>query len=150
MAWQRTYDLPLTIVNSANMFGERQQRSAFLPLIVEYLQRDAIVPVHARDGQLGVRHYSYVGNVVDELLAELRRDESVGRVQLGGQRTLNNLELVEEVAVIMDVQPKWQLCEATVGRPGYDQHYPVLSDGWAPRIRFDEALERTVRWYLDT
>lgn len=148
-AWQRTYDLPLTVINSANMIGERQRETAFLPLVVDHLQRDAVVPIHAVDGRLGRRHYSYVGNVVDELVRELRRAAPSGRVQLGGQRTLTNLELVEEVAVVMGVQPKWQLFEATVGRPGYDPFYPTLDDDWTPRVPFGRALERTVRWYLD-
>lgn len=149
LAWQRTFNLPITIVNSANMIGERQQDAAFLPLVIRHLQRNQTVSVHTHNGQLGTRHYSYVGNVVDELLAELRRDTPTGRLQLGGQRTLSNLELLEEVAVIMGVQPKWVLADAELDRPGYDQSYPSLDGGWMPRVPFGKALERTVRWYLD-
>lgn len=149
LAWQRTYRLPLTIVNSANMIGERQQEGAFLPVVVDDVKHGRIVRVHTVAGQLGVRHYSYVGNVVDELLAELRRDEPAGRRQLAGQVTLTNLELVEAVGKILNVTPKWQVYDVSQYRPGYDQHYPVLSGSWTPRVPFTEALERTVRWYFD-
>jgi dTDP-D-glucose 4,6-dehydratase len=148
-AWQRTYGVPLTIVNSANMIGERQRETAFLPTVVEHVRQNAVVPVHAHDGEFGVRHYSYVGNVVAELVAELQRDEPSGRLLLGGQRTLTNLELVEAVAAVIGVEPYWRSVEATVGRPGYDQRYPSLGSTWEPRVPFHEALERTVRWYLD-
>jgi len=149
LAWARTYRLPLTIVNSANMIGERQQDGAFLPIVVDDLRNGRIVQVHTADGKLGTRHYSYVGNVVDELLAELRRGRPAGRLQLPGQRTFNNLELVEAAARIVGVTPKWQVYDVTQYRPGYDQHYPVLPGNWTPRVTFDDALERTVRWYLD-
>lgn len=150
LAWRRTFDVPLTIVNSANMIGERQQETAFLPFVVAELRASRIVPVHVHDGRLGQRHYSYVGNVVDELVAELRRERPTGRVTLPGQQTLTNLELVQAAACVMGVTPKWRLTEASQTRPGYDQHYPSLSGQWAPRVPFDEALERTVRWYVDS
>jgi dTDP-glucose 4,6-dehydratase len=150
LAWARTYRLPLTIVNSANMIGERQQDGAFLPIVVDDLRNGRIVQVHTAAGKLGIRHYSYVGNVVDELLAELRRSRPAGRLQLPGQQTFNNLELVEEIAKIVGVTPKWQVYDVTQYRPGYDQHYPVLPGDWTPRVTFDEALERTVRWYLES
>jgi dTDP-glucose 4,6-dehydratase len=149
LAWARTYEVPLTIVNSANMIGERQQDGAFLPIVVSDLANDRIVQAHTIGGTLGVRHYSYVGNVVDELLTELKRDAPSGRLQLPGQQTFNNLELVEAVARVVGVTPKWQVYDVSRYRPGYDQHYPVLNGNWTPRVPFDEALERTVRWYLE-
>lgn len=149
LAWQRTFDVPLTIVNSANMIGERQQETAFLPFVVSEVRAGRIVPVHTHNGLLGIRHYTYVGNVVDELIAELHRETPTGRIQLGGQRTLTNLELVQEVGRVLDITPKWTLVDGSVNRPGYDQHYPDLGSWTDARISFDDGLDRTVRWYID-
>jgi dTDP-glucose 4,6-dehydratase len=148
-SWRRTYDLPLTIVNSANMIGERQGETAFLPLVVDNVVHNRSTPIHVRGNVIGERHYTYVGNVVDELIAEIQRPEPCGRLQLGGQQTLTNVEVVRRVGDILGVTPRWHSIEATGVRPGYDQHYPQLCDDWRPREAFDLALARTVRWYAD-
>jgi dTDP-glucose 4,6-dehydratase len=39
-------------------------------------------------------------------------------------------------------------------RPGHDRRYALNSSkltalGWAPEYPFDQALQHTIRWYLD-
>lgn len=148
-AWRRTYDVPVTVVNSANMFGERQRGDAFIPLVVQHVRDGFAVPVHMKNGVPGSRSYSYVGNVVDELVAELARNQPSGRVQLGGQQRLTNIELVQEISKILGHDARWTEIDGDTARPGYDQVYPELSNDWRPRVSFDDALRQTVTWYID-
>jgi dTDP-glucose 4,6-dehydratase len=148
-AWRRTYELPVTIVNSANMIGERQRADAFLPIVVQLVRDGFTVPVHAKEDVVGSRNYSYVGNVVDELVAELRREHPSERIKLDGQATLSNIELVEEIGKIVGREPRWTKVDGDQVRPGYDQLYPKLGGEWQPAVPFSDALRRTVRWYLD-
>lgn len=148
LAWRRTYDVPVTIVNSANMIGERQHVGAFLPLVVYSIIENRVINVHATNGVVGSRHYSYVGNVVDELLAELHRTVPSERIQLGGQETLSNTELIARVSTLLDREPRWRLVESSHDRPGYDLLYPQLDTQWRPTVTFAEALQRTVDSYV--
>ncbi len=156
-AWSRTYGIPSTIVASANMFGERQGDTAFVPLIVRALITGSTLGVHYADGQPGQRSYTYVRNVaeriVDELLAT--RDyrapvepPTVNYVRLPGQRRIDNERLARTVAGIAGRPIRLQRVAAQSVRPGYDSTYADLDELWTPAIDFDEGLERTVRWAL--
>jgi dTDP-glucose 4,6-dehydratase len=47
-----------------------------------------------------------------------------------------------------------QLIQFVTDRPGHDRRYAINADkisqtiGWQPRHQFEEALEKTVDWYL--
>lgn len=152
-AWNQTYGLPLTIVNSANMIGERQGDNAFLPIAVRMLLSGASVPVHCVNGIPGQRYYSYVRNVawhiVEHALAIHEQDvndELVLRVPLRGQALLDNAQLVQQVATLLDVEPKMHFVDAQYVRPGYDAGYELLGDDWEPRTRFAVGMRDTVTW----
>jgi dTDP-glucose 4,6-dehydratase len=156
-AYARTYGLRTTVVRSANMFGERQSRLAFIPRIVDALRTGATLDVHCHNGVPGERRYTYVRNVarriVDELLfADLGDDvdpvESTRCVQLPGQARVDNRTLVHAVASIVGVIPRYRLVDADDVRPGYDPTYGQLDGNWDPVIDVDEGLRRTVRWYV--
>jgi dTDP-glucose 4,6-dehydratase len=159
-AWARTYGIPSTIVASANMFGERQCDTAFVPLIVRALVTGATLAVHYHGDQPGQRSYTYVGNVVERIVDELLVDErdagrsptrqpTVNYVTLPGQRRVDNHELARHVARLAGRPLRYHRVAAGSVRPGYDHTYADLGEPWTPAIDFDAGLERTVRWALD-
>jgi dTDP-glucose 4,6-dehydratase len=157
-AWVRTYGLPLTILNSANMFGERQSMLAFIPRLVRAIRTGAPVLIHEHRGRPGVRHYSYVGCVVQRLLRHLLDvpGGSLGpRLLLPGQVRLDNLALAHRVADLVGRPLLAKKVDVSGERPGYDPEYRSLNESstqdgkdWGA-VKFDDALERTVKWYVD-
>lgn len=131
-AYAATYDLPITIVNSANLFGPRQSTLAFLPKVIDWLRNDQEIPVHTHDGVPGVRNYTYVRDFADHvvhLMTSHYRKRTTGlvpRVQVPGQYRLNNVELVNKVASLMGVEPRIRLVDGVSSRPGYDPSYHKL------------------------
>ena len=146
-AWQWTFHVPVSIVRSANMFGERQSELAFIPRIVRAIVEDRSLPIHVdASGKPGVRNYSYVGNVA-RYLADCATADSTRvhvNITLRGQMTLDNFSLALNVAAVLDRELKYEFIDATIDRPGYDEKYELHGDDWAPMIGAGEALRRTV------
>lgn len=155
-AYARTYDVRATVVVSANMFGERQCDTAYVPLVVRSLLARRELNVHYAGDRPGERSYTYVVNVahriVDELLVDAERDQlgsgSVDYVTLTGQRRIDNLTLASRISNIAGLPLEVRVVQGTTSRPGYDPTYASLDDVWTPRVDLDEGLRRTVRWGL--
>lgn len=147
-AWGETFNIPVSIVRSANMFGERQSELAFIPRIVRAIVENRLLPIHVdQDGRPGVRNYSYVGNVADYIAQRATSDAAFVNTTLRGQMTLDNFSLALNVAAILDRELTYEFVDATTVRPGYDVKYELHGYDWEPKIGAGEALRRTV---LDT
>lgn len=158
LAYRRTYDIPLTIVNSSNIFGERQSHLAFIPKVVRAVLNDESIEIHMRAKKPGERYYTYAPNIaaflvtaIDNQLSYEEDNYFAERLPLQGQQLINNQDLAERIAKILDRKLKSKAVLAEDIRPGYDASYVnLLSNAlWRPRISFDEGLENTVLWFAD-
>jgi dTDP-glucose 4,6-dehydratase len=154
-AYARTYDIPSTIVASANMVGERQGGGAFVPLIVRKLFANEALRIDTINGVPGERAYTYVRNVASRIVDVMvdgraypddPDDDPVEYLTLRGQARLNNLVLAERVANLAGRPLRWYAERGELTRPGYDPTYADVGDPWIPAIDFDDGLERTVNW----
>ncbi len=146
-AWRETFDVPVSIVRSANMFGERQSELAFIPRIVRAILNDQPLPIHVdQNGKPGIRNYSYVGNVAQYIVQRATAEPEVtfSNITLRGQMTLDNFSLALNVAAILNRELKFEFTDATTVRPGYDWKYELHGIEWNPEISAGEALRRTV------
>lgn len=147
-AWAETFHVPVSIVRSANMFGERQSELAFIPRIVRAIVEDRVLSIHVdHDGKPGVRNYSYAGNVAQYIAQRATSDAACINTTLRGQMTLDNFSLALNVAAVLGRELKYEFVDAATVRPGYDEKYVLHGSDWSPKIGAGEALRRTV---LDT
>lgn len=145
-AWQETFHVPVTIIRSANMFGERQSELAFIPRIVRAIVDNQPLPIHVdQDGKPGIRNYSYVGNVARYIAQHATDFTSVLlNTTLRGQMSLDNYSLALNVSAILGRELRFEFVDAATVRPGYDEKYELHGDDWSPQIGAGEALRRTV------
>ncbi|PIK72306.1 dTDP-glucose 4,6-dehydratase, partial [Methylobacterium frigidaeris] len=79
---------------------------------------------------------------------------------LGGRSVRNNLDVVKTLCAIFDrlrpeAGPHERLIQFVTDRPGHDRRYAIdpgkaeAEVGYKPTRTFEQALEDTVRWYLD-
>jgi dTDP-glucose 4,6-dehydratase len=148
-AWRETFGVPVSIVRSANMFGERQSELAFIPRVVRAVVNDNILPIHVDcEGRPGTRNYSYVGNVARYIAQRITCDnKAMYNTTLRGQMTLDNFSLALNIAAILDRELKYEFVDAATVRPGYDRKYELHGVDWTAEVSVGEALRRTV---LDT
>lgn len=155
LAYARTFDVPLTIVTTGNMFGERQSQLAFVPRVVRALLNAQVISVHVYDGVPGSRHYSHARDVADWFVSGALI-EPARHVVLPGRYHVDNLRMVELIATALDRPFAIDLVEATSVRPGADKVYPdlIADDGWLePTTLATQSLEdrlgRTARWFAE-
>lgn len=149
-AYRATYELPVAILNSANLFGPRQSQLAFIPKLIRRATGGETVAIHASGGQPGWRWYTYAPNVAAWITKCL---PVIGeyRYPLDGQLGIDNLKLARTVAELAGVELRYELVRGDESRPGWDPRYRrMLGDDktWQPEVSAEEGLRRTVGWFL--
>lgn len=150
-AYARTYGVPASIANSANLFGERQSQLAFIPKVIKAVLAGDTIPIHSKAGRPAWRWYTYAPNVATWTIDHLAGDFAPDRNLLTGQLGINVLLLAERIASIMERPLKYEIVHAEDVRPGADHAYgkmPVM-ENWKPEVDAAEGLEQTVRWFVE-
>jgi dTDP-glucose 4,6-dehydratase len=149
-SYRMTHDLPVIITRCTNNFGPCQYPEKLIPLFITNLLDDTKVPVYGT-GQ-NVRDWIYVLDHCRAIEFILRNGE-VGEIyNIGGGAEMTNLEITGSILKILGKNDS--MIEYVKDRPGHDFRYSLdcskLRDlGWMPKHTFEEALEKTVRWYIN-
>ncbi len=145
-----THNLPVIITRCTNNYGPYQYPEKLIPLFVTNLLENKKVPVYGT-GQ-NIRDWIYVLDhckAVDFVL----HNGNVGEIyNIGGGSEKTNLEISEMIIEIVGSDKS--MIEYVKDRPGHDLRYSLDCSklrglGWAPEYDFAEALEKTVRWYIE-
>jgi dTDP-glucose 4,6-dehydratase len=144
-----TYKLPVVITRASNNYGPYQFPEKLIPLMIANACEDKPLPVYG-DG-LQIRDWLYVDDHCRGILAVLRQGREGEIYNIGGNRSLPNLEVVRRV---LDLTGKpASLIQYVTDRPGHDRRYALSSEkimretGWQPLVEFESGLARTIDWY---
>ena len=143
-----TYGLPVLITRASNNFGPRQYPEKMMPLFITNALDDQPLPVYG-DGQ-NVRDWLYVTDHCEALDVVVAAGQ-VGEVyNIGGGNERRNLEVTERILARLG-KPR-SLVRHVTDRLGHDRRYSLdcaklRALGWAPRARFETALDETIDWY---
>ncbi len=164
ISYWRTYGLPVVIVNSMNLIGERQDPEKFLPMLIRGISQGEVVPIHGQPVGMGTEHiwgsrmYLHARNLADGLVWLLKREPEMypdtarpDRWNIVGEREIDNFELARTVAAILERRLRYRAVNFHEARPGHDRRYAldgtaIHEAGWRQPLGFEESLERTVRW----
>lgn len=162
MAYWRTYDTPLTITNTVNNFGERQDPEKFVAKLVHYIHRGMEIPIHAYSGLPCKRFYLYAKNHADAVRHILTNVENVSctghnkpvRFNVSSRDEFDNLEMAKLVSDIMGKKLFYRIEDAQIERKGHDGRYAldpslIESSGWRPPYELQTSLERYVNWTVN-
>jgi dTDP-glucose 4,6-dehydratase len=159
-AFHHTFGLPVLTTNCSNNYGPYQFPEKLIPLIIQKALAGAPLPVYG-DG-LNVRDWLFVS----DHCAAIRRVLESGRVgetyNVGGDAERQNIEVVKVICALLDKRrpradglPRESQITYVKDRPGHDRRYAIDASklkrelGWAPTVRFEQGIARTVDWYLD-
>lgn len=166
ISYWRTYNVPLIITNTMNMFGERQDIEKFIPKVIRMVYNGEVVPIHGTTSYIGKRHYLHARNLADALLFIIKNvkvkkyydieDRIVlpERFNIAGDVEVDNLELAKIISNIMNKELKYELIDFHSARPGHDRRYAldnskIKSYGWECPISFEKSLNKTIQWTLE-
>ena len=144
-----TFRLPVVITRASNNYGPYQFPEKLIPLMIANALDDRRLPVYG-DG-MQVRDWLYVDDHCRGILAVLRQGREGEIYNIGGNRSLPNLDVVRQVLALTG-KPE-SLIEYVKDRPGHDRRYALSSQklmgetGWRPRMDFATGLANTIEWY---
>ena len=164
VAFHNTYDLPIYITHTMNVFGERQHPEKFIPMCIKRARDGEVVTVHSDRTKTiaGSRHYIHAEDVASALLFLLDHkgefeptwgNAKCPKFNIVGSEELNNLELAQIIADAQNKELKYEMVDFHSSRPGHDLRYALSGDkmrelGWVPAKSVRERIAQVTQWTL--
>jgi dTDP-glucose 4,6-dehydratase len=149
-AYHITYDLPTLVTRGTNNIGPYQYPEKAVPLFITNAIDDLPLPLYGDGRQM--RDYQYVLDHCEGIDVVLHRGVFGESYNIGSGVETENIVMAH---AILDLLGKpHSLITPVADRPGHDRRYSVdtskvRSLDWTSRHSFDEAIEKTVRWYME-
>jgi len=154
ISFQRSFQMPVTIVRPFNAYGPRQSARAVIPTIISQALADQEVRLGSLDSR---RDFTYVSDTVAGFIALARSEGAIGEVvNIGSGQEISIGDLVRkigeltsrEVEVAVDAQ-RLRPPTSEVRRLWADNSKARELAGWTPRLSLDEGLKKTVQWIAE-
>ena len=164
VAYENTYNLPIYITHTMNVFGERQHPEKFIPMCIKKIRDGESVTIHSDKTRKipGSRHYIHAEDVSEAihflLTNPIKIELDYGgakcpKFNIVGSEELNNLELAQIIADSQGKDLKYEMVDFHSSRPGHDLRYSLSGEkmkklGWQPSIKLTERIKQVVEWSL--
>ena len=165
VAYENTYNLPVYITHTMNVFGERQHPEKFIPMCIKKIRDGESVTIHSDETKKipGSRHYIHAEDVAEAIhfiLTNKLEDEidfggaKCPKFNIVGSEELDNLELAKIIADSQGKVLKYEMVDFHSSRPGHDLRYSLSGEkmkklGWQPSIKLTERIKQVVDWSLN-
>ena len=150
-AYHRTYGLPITISRCSNNYGPYQFPEKLIPLMIANALADKPLPVYGEG--LNVRDWLYVEDHCTAIDLILEKGKPGQVYNIGGHNEKRNVDIVKIILATLG-KPE-SLITYVTDRKGHDMRYAIDPTfihrelGWLPETRFEDGIQKTIRWYLD-
>lgn len=149
-AYFKTYNLPVIVTHTCNVFGPNQYPEKLIPLFITNLLENKKVPVYGQG--LQTREWIFTEDHcagIEFILAKGQAGE-VYNIGTGFEKT--NLETTK--FILQEIGLGDDKIEYVKDRPGHDWRYAINSDklrglGWQPQVSWADGLRRTIKWYQE-
>ncbi|MDY0277077.1 MAG: dTDP-glucose 4,6-dehydratase [Acholeplasma sp.] len=151
LAYNRTFNLPVTISRCSNNYGPYHFPEKLIPLMISRALANESLPVYG-DG-LNVRDWLYVLDhckAIDIILHEGKDGEVYN---IGGHNEKTNIDIVK--IILKELGKDESLITYVKDRKGHDLRYAIdpakmkKEFNWEPETMFNEGIKKTIKWYLD-
>jgi dTDP-glucose 4,6-dehydratase len=148
-SYVHTFGVDARITRSSNNYGPFQHPEKFIPLFISNAMEGRPCPVYG-DG-MQIRDWLHVEDNARGILRALEVGRTGEVYNLGGGNERPNLRVAR--AILRELGKPESLLAFVKDRPGHDRRYAIdcrkakRELGWTPRIRFEDGLAATIRWY---
>lgn len=152
LTFNRSFDLPVTVIRPFNTFGPRQSARAVIPTIISQILAGK---TEIKLGSLTpTRDMNYVLNTADGFHHVGLHEKTIGDVyNLGSNREISIGDLVKLISELIgkkiDVKPDEQRKRPTnseVERLLCNFEKAKETTGWEPQYTLEEGLKETIKW----
>jgi len=150
-AYHNTWDVPVVVTHCSNNYGPRQYPEKLIPFFVLRMLEGKKLPLYG-DGR-HVRDWIYVLDHCKALELCLLRGRPGAVYNIGADNEMDNREIAKRI--LGHFSKDETMIEFVGDRPGHDRRYAIDASrirkelGWKPEHRFEDAFERTIRWYTE-
>jgi dTDP-glucose 4,6-dehydratase len=150
-AWHETYKVPVSIVRCTNNFGPYQHPEKFIPKAILRSLKKMKIPLYGGGRQ--IRDWTYVEDFCDGISKVMEKGAPGEIYNFSSGNEFTNRQVAERIIRHLGI-PATSIIDVD-DRPAHDFRYSISSVktreqlGWHPRHSFDEALGRTVDWYVN-
>jgi len=150
LAYHASFGLPVTITRGSNNIGPYQYPEKVVPLFITNALDNIPLPIYGDGRQM--RDYQYVEDHCEGIDLVLHRGAPGEIYNLGTGVETRNIDMANMILELLG-KPR-SLLQYITDRPGHDRRYALNVDklralGWSSRHTFAQALEETVRWYVE-
>jgi dTDP-glucose 4,6-dehydratase len=149
-AYRVTYGVPVMIVRPSNNYGPFQYPEKFIPLFVTNALEGKTLPLYGKG--LNVRDWLFVEDNCRAIEIVARRGAPGEAYNIGANDERRNIDVARRI--VKQLGKPRDLIKLVPDRLGHDARYAVnlrkiRGLGWAPRVSFEDGLNRTVGWYVE-
>lgn len=149
-AYGETFELPYTITNCSNNYGEYQFPEKLFPLAITNILEGKPVPIYG-DG-MQVRDWLYVQDHCKAIDLVIQSGKKQKTYLVGGlTEDIPNKQVIAQILSLMGAPA--DMVTHVVDRAGHDKRYSVdwslirTDLGWEPSVTLEQGLEKTIEWY---
>jgi len=149
-AYFASFGLPVTITRGSNNIGPYQYPEKVVPVFITNALDNLPLPVYGDGRQM--RDYQYVIDHCEGIDVVLHKGKPGEIYNVGSGVETYNIDMAHMILELLHKPAS--LIQHVTDRPGHDRRYSINCDkikalGWRPSNTFAQALEKTVRWYVD-
>lgn len=163
ISYFRTYNVPVIITNTMNLFGETQDSEKYIAKTIRAVLKGEKVTVHGTPDKIGSRFYLHARNMADAVLYIIKNlpptpytdmvDLMPDRYNIVGDIELNNLEMAQIIAKLCGKPLEFDFVDFHSTRPGHDRRYALDGTklrnlGWKAPLDFETSLKKYIDWTL--
>lgn len=142
--------LEVTCVRLFTVYGPRQRPDLAIRKFTERISGGGSVPVYGDGSQ--VRDFTFVDDTVDGLVRAIDTGLGYAILNFGAGRKVSVLEVIERLEKSLGVTAKIDFQPAQIG--DVSQTWADIGAartllGYAPKVPFEEGIERFVRWFRE-
>jgi len=156
--WAQTFfwehKLPVVILRPFNTFGPRESLPYFIPEMIRQCLKEPTICV----GNLETsRDFTYVENTTEAMVSALETEKIEGEIiNIGTNKTHKMKEILNLIKKETNAQEKRIVRDKSRLRPKdvatlvTDNSRAKKILGWKPVTTFQEGIQKTVQWYIDS
>lgn len=151
MAYHHTFGLNVNITRCSNNYGPYQFPEKLIPLFITNALADKQVPLYG-DG-LNIRDWLFVEDHCSAIDTVLHKGKNGEVYNVGGNNEKTNRYITD--TILKYLGKDCSLIKYVADRLGHDRRYAIDATkikeelGWQPEYKFEQAIEKTIEWYLN-
>ena len=151
MAYHHTFGLNVNITRCSNNYGPYQFPEKLIPLFITNALDNKQVPLYG-DG-LNIRDWLFVEDHCSAIDTVLHKGKNGEIYNIGGNNEKTNKYITDTILKYLGKDSS--LIKYVADRLGHDRRYAIDATkikeelGWQPQYKFEQAIEKTIEWYLN-